>query len=1123
VLPPDPRRLPAVIPPERLDADQAGALGALLDGADVLAQGGPGSGRTALALAAALARTDPEHTSSQADRGEDVLLLSPRRAAADPLRDAVALAGAAGPVRVATPPAFAFAVVRSVAGERGRGEPTLVTGAEQDALLGDLIASRSDWSLDVDAATRGLPGFRTELRDLVTRAQELGIGPSDLRELGLRRGRPAWLDAAEILREYLDVLDLQGMTALDAGPRLDSGALVRRGAELVASLTPRHLPATVVVDDAQDLTVAGIDLVAALAEAGSRVLVTSCPDVMVDSFRGAVADAGARIAAALPRPVEAMLLGGAHRRGAPRSAVDALRGRLPLAGAPAASRRAPDAADPGPGPEGGISVLTLADQEEEARVIAGALRDLHHRRSVPYDEMAVVCRSGGAVREMADMLARLGLAVTTPQRLPALREVAVIADLLRIVELGVGPEPGQEGTGTDPRGTAAALSVGEATQLLRGPFGDADDLRLRRIRRALLDARRREDAVREDTADGLEESTDGQIDDADAGESAEAGDADADSAEPGDSEESSDSEDSSALLARALVADDAPGLEDGGRTATPVLRLRRMIRAVRDLGPTPAAADALWAAWDAARLAEGWQHAALGEDPEDADGARARLTAQRLDAVSALFAAVDRFTERRPQADALVFIDQIRTQSVAEDTLAPRAEAAGRVAVLTPAQLAGAERDTVVLARLQEGTWPNVRLRSTLFGAAELSLLGGRPDGEELPLEPAALRAVQRESVVVDEVRLAVSALTRARERVLITAVDGGELAPSVLVDLLGARAGEGWLERSVITEDPGPAPDARRLVAALRRRLSDPDPTVRARAAALLEQLRAEGVAGTDPSAWYHQEPSSDEPVQMPGVPVRLSPSALERAHACPQAWLLERAGGSRPSGPAQLVGTAVHRLAQEHPAGVGPDQVEDLVVRLQTLLRPLHLTDTWSGRRILRRAEDSARLLADYLQTAPPAAAVEAPFEYTLGNVVLRGAIDRIEGGTGPGENLRIVDLKTGRAAKRAADVEEDLQLGAYQTAVARGALEDRLGPQAPEHLAGAQLVYVGTGSAKPVLRLQGAPSAADDPAWFETVVAGVAQEVGESRVTARRNAHCDTCAVRRTCALWAEGEEL
>src|SRR5699024_5348436 len=131
----------------------------------------PGSGRTALALAAAEAS------------GEGTLLLAPRRSAAGGLRDALAVHGT-GQVRAMTPPALGHAITRAHALRRGLGEPTLVTGAEQDALLAELIAQRESWHLEVDPGARQLPSFRTELRALNTRP---GTGAARL----ARRRRPA--------------------------------------------------------------------------------------------------------------------------------------------------------------------------------------------------------------------------------------------------------------------------------------------------------------------------------------------------------------------------------------------------------------------------------------------------------------------------------------------------------------------------------------------------------------------------------------------------------------------------------------------------------------------------------------------------------------------------------------------------------------------------------------------------------------------------------------------------------------------------------------------------------------------------------------------------------------------
>ena len=613
LLGPDLASLPALLDRERLDEGQRRALAAFGAGQHVLVHGGPGSGRTALALAAA------------DSAGEETLLLAPRRLAAGRLRDALAVHGR-GTARAMTPPALAHAVARAEALRRGLGEPTLVTGAEQDALLAELIAERTGWHLEVDAGTRALPGFRTELRDLITRAGELGLGPTALEALGREHDRPAWRDAAALLRDYLGVLDLEASAALDAGPRLDSGALVRRAATLLGDPSVPSPFRAVVVDDAQDLTAAGVELVAALAASGARVLAISCPDAAVDTFRGALPDAAARLRDLLPGVPLEISLDGAHASEAPLTgAIDALRGRLPLAGAPAGSRR------PRTELSGGIVALRAGDPLDEARLIGSALRDLHHREGIEYDDMAVVCRSGAAVADVADRLSRTGLPVRIPRRPQPLREVAVVADLLTILELGLAPD----GAPLEPR---------TATELLRGPFGDADDLRLRRIRRLLLAAHREEVRRRDEEGEEGEPAT---------GDAAVSDDS-APPAAPVTSEQ---------LLARALVDEEVPGLpaaDARDRAAAPVHRLRDMIRAVR-AHREDGAEQVLWHAWDASRLAGGWRRAALG-DAGDVDGARARLAGSRLDALLELFAAAERLTERRPGAGPLELVEQIRAQ-----------------------------------------------------------------------------------------------------------------------------------------------------------------------------------------------------------------------------------------------------------------------------------------------------------------------------------------------------------------------------------------------------------------------------------------------------------------------------
>ncbi|MCS6712451.1 ATP-dependent helicase [Brachybacterium sp. EF45031] len=1049
--PPRTAALPAPLG-QHATAAQAGVLRALTRHEKHLrVDGPPGAGRTRLALSCAL----------QAD--EPVLVLAPRRTSAGILRDAVAHAGGAEHVQVATPAAAGLDLVARATGRR----PTLVTGADQDTLLAQIIEAipEVDWQLPLDPASRLLPGFRHELRDLISRCIERGIGPERLTQLAARHARPGWADGALVLRTYLDVLDLESTDSLDATLRLDSAAMVRRAADCVERGEVAAAP-LLVVDDVQDLTGAGIALVRAHAEAGSRLVLLSAADQAVETFRGAHPDAARRILDGVSRGVEQHLLPVSHRTPRELGIVhDALAPRLPLEGAPTDLRRPLV----GPPVDGRADAVVLADVLEEARVIAGALRAVHHEQQVPYDDLAVVVRSRAVAEDLADRLQREGLPVTTATRPRPLREERAVADLLTLVQIA------RAGSDTPPQ---------DVLDLLRGPYGGSDPLRLRRLRRGLLEA---------------------------------CGDPVADSAQ---------------LLARAVLGEDLPGLpgpDAPGRAAAGVHRLRRMVRAVR-AQPQDATADlVLWEAWDAARVADRWQEAAVTPDDTDPAGARGRLAGRRLDAVTALFAAAERFVDRRPDASVEDFAAQVMTQAVPEDTLAPAAQLRGRVRVATPAELAGTEVDTVVLARVQEGVWPDLRLRSTLLGAADLDVLA---DGA-VEDQPARLRALQRQNVLEDELRLAVSALGRARHRLLVTAVEDDDSTPSALHRTIaraigtarrgrgesagedtGAEEGPSGTAQLPWLADPGPAPDAHRLIGALRRHLQQQDsPADSDQAARDLAALAAAGLRAASPHSWYHLDPSSSEPLPGPDAPLRMGPSALGLAADCPQAWLLSRAGGQPAPGAAQRIGTALHRLAQEDPAGTDPD----LLTRLHHDLAPLHLDGSWSGRRQLHRAEEMLERTREYLAQAPPALAVEVPFRLEVGAVELRGAIDRVEGDPDGDGGVRVIDLKTGRSALTAAQAEKDLQLAAYQRAVREGLL----GEDTASRLVGADLVYVGTGTRTATLRSQAAPDSGED--WFPRIVRDVAADLSGDTVEARPSARCSTCPARRSCALQPEGRQL
>ena len=172
---------------------------------------GPGSGKTTTLVEAAAARV-----AAGADP-ESLLLLTFSRRAATELRERITgrLARTTREPLARTFHSYAFGLLRAQAVARGERGPRLLSGPEQDLVVRELLGGEIElgtgaWPQPLQPAllTRG---FAQELRDLLLRAVERGVGPSRLAGWGRDRGRDDWVAAAHFFDEYLDV------TALSAG------------------------------------------------------------------------------------------------------------------------------------------------------------------------------------------------------------------------------------------------------------------------------------------------------------------------------------------------------------------------------------------------------------------------------------------------------------------------------------------------------------------------------------------------------------------------------------------------------------------------------------------------------------------------------------------------------------------------------------------------------------------------------------------------------------------------------------------------------------------------------------------------------------------------------------------
>ncbi|WP_327254842.1 UvrD-helicase domain-containing protein [Streptomyces sp. NBC_01244] len=392
-------------------------------GGPLLVLAGPGTGKTTTLVEAVAARvesgTDPAR----------VLILTFSRKAAVELRDrtALRLGGARAP-QATTFHSFCYGLVRAHQDAELFADPLrLLSGPEQDVMVRTLLEGQRRirsirWPDDLRAAltTRG---FADEVRAVLARARELGLGPTALSDFASRIGRPDWKAAAAFLAEYLDVLDLQGT--------LDYAELLHR-AVLLAERTPSlsSLYDVIYVDEYQDTDASQLRLLRALAGPSGRLTAFGDPDQSIYAFRGAdinnildfeTSFPGAQVHALTISRRSASVLLTATRHLTTRMQVPRLPSAAVRAHRALASTR-----------EGGrVEVFTYPTAGAELDNIADILRRAHLEEGVPWQDMAVLVRAGGrTLPQMRRALIAAGVPAETDGTDAPLRHEPAIAPLL---------------------------------------------------------------------------------------------------------------------------------------------------------------------------------------------------------------------------------------------------------------------------------------------------------------------------------------------------------------------------------------------------------------------------------------------------------------------------------------------------------------------------------------------------------------------------------------------------------------------------------------------------------------------------------------------------------------------
>jgi superfamily I DNA/RNA helicase/RecB family exonuclease len=1065
------------------DPSQQAALSAT---GPLLVLGPPGSGKTQVALETVrLALADGMPAS------RIVVVTATRRAAAKLRTDL----GRSAPVTTSTPlvrtaPSLAFGVLRTRAALLGQVAPTLISGAEQDAILAELLSGHEDpsvpqppWPTWLSPETLRLRAFRDELRDLLMRAAERGVSPEQLHELGVAADRQEWVAAARLYEEYLDTTALRS-TVLDVGDRFDPAVIVAEAAHVLINwdneLSTHDRPSwdLVVVDDYHEATAATVRLLNVLALGGARVVLLADPDLATQVYRGAVPWVVQRAGhpSSDPNSYDGLGAFGAQvvhldrvwRHGPTiRALAPAIAVGIPaIAGGQRRRVAAREEGDPG-----SVSAAILGSPTQQVTYLAGLLRRAYLYDGVPWSQMAVLTRTNTAAAELRADLAAADVPVAASGGTGPLNREPVARALL--TALAVADEPNR-------------LDGETATQLALSALGGMDATGLRRIRRLL---RAQEIAAGGDRAAGVllvEAMSDPKV--------------------TAQTSHTGPLQRLAKILAAGRGALGRPAkTPDAGGAETSGDLVGRQDATPSSVGQV---ADALWAIWDSADLAENWRQAALaGDQQADHD----------LDVVMRLFEAVEQYEDRTVAATVAGFIDLLDRQEFATDTLAATGHHPETVTVTTVAGAAGQEWDLVVVTELQDGVWPDLRIRDSVLGASALAEVIAAREQPRPASDSSRDWFTARQAVLADELRLLHVACTRARNRLVLTAVADSDNQYSPFLDLVVPADLD--LDTDSRRVDVLTGVDFRSVVAAARAHVeagvgSDADDAAVAlgeQSAQLLAYLAAEGVAGADPATWQAAPIPTGGGLLVAGEKLHLSPSKLEAAVQCPLRYVLTAAGGEGETTGAQSLGTIIHEIAERHPTG----ERDAMLAALDGMWDKLELGNGWAARRQREDADQVVAKLAQKLQERPAPLATEYGFRVELPEVVLTGKIDRIEPVQDRPKAVKVVDLKTGKKPVKEVEVEQHPQLGAYQVAVDSGALDEIL-PDAVS--GGAELLYVRLNLRNPRDQAELA-----DGTWAMEMIAQVLEDLSGSEVVARPGEYCEYCPVRSSCPVCVDGTRV
>ena len=468
-------------------------------------------------------------------------------------------------------------------------------------------------------------------------------------------------------------------------------------------------------------------------------------------------------------------------------------------------------------------------------------------------------------------------------------------------------------------------------------------------------------------------------------------------------------------------------------------RIGEMLNSARVLmakGSSPH--EVMWHVWQATAWPQELERQAVGRT-----GSSQRAN-RDLDSICALFDVANRFVSRGRGKDLTNFLAEIEAQEIPGESLAEHDVRSNSVRLMTAHRAKGLQWKYVIVAGAQEDAWPDLRARQTLLQAGRIGA------GQEL-MPPTSRELLNEER------RLFYVALTRAMERLVITAVDTSSrddgTFPSRFIDDLKPFLREKAFRH--IAGRPARALSVDGVIASLRETLLDASASAALKevAAAKLAQLASHSsdvFASARPENWWGIKESTVNQ-QGPLEPLGLSPSAVDSIEECPAKWFLERQVQAASQAEMPLVfGNAIHAIAEGLQRNEIPFDMDEINQRLDRLWSGMGYETPWEARVMREQAGEVAQRLVAWLADQGDVRSVaESGLELqtTLSvaredgtsrdiEVRINGRADRIEF---QADGVVVYDFKTGKRPLDAKKVTTNIQLALYAYLIEHGNYED------------------------------------------------------------------------------------